>query len=69
MELLCRLLILKWHPRKRNVFVPRLKKTKMNFYSLKSEDDELFNNGSKIPAFVIRPLKTILNVEVDRLSL
>ena len=29
----------------------------------------MFNNRSKIPTFVLRPLKAMLNFEVDRLSL
>ena len=45
------------------------KKVKMHCYSVKAEDDALSNNSSKIPAFVLRPLKSMLNYEVDRLSL
>ena len=43
----------------------------MKIYCLyiKAEDDALFNNRSKKPAFVIRPLNTIIKIEVDRLSL
>ena len=41
----------------------------MHCYSLKTDDDSLFKNRSKRPAFVLRPLKSILNFEVDRLSL
>ena len=41
----------------------------MNCYSLKAEDDALFNNRLKIPAFVLRPLMFMLNFEVDILSL
>ena len=45
------------------------KKMNMHFYSLKIDDDALFKNMSKRPAFVLRPLKSMLNFEVDRLSL
>ena len=41
----------------------------MHCYSLKSEDDALFNNRPKRPAFAIMPLKSMLNFEVDRSSL
>ena len=47
----------------------RLKKMKINCYYLKIEDAALLNNRSKIPTFVLRPLKYILNFEVHRLSL
>ena len=69
MELLFRLLILQCHPRKRKISIPSLKKMNIHCCSLKAEDDALFNNMSKIPAFVLSPLKSILNSEVDRLSL
>ena len=39
---------------------------KMHCYSLKIDDDALLKNRSKVPAFVIRPLKTTPNFEVDR---
>ena len=42
---------------------------KMNCYYLKTKDNELFKNRSKITAFVLIPLKNMLNFEVDRLSL
>ena len=42
---------------------------KINCLSLKAEDDALFNNRPKTPAFVLRPLKTMLKSELDRLSL
>ena len=41
----------------------------MRFYSLKIDYDALFKNRPKIPAFVLIPLKSTLNFEVDRLSL
>ena len=41
----------------------------MRFYSLKINDDALFKNMPKIPAFLIRPLKSMISSEVDRLSL
>ena len=41
----------------------------MRCYCIKIDDDELFKNRSKIPAFVLRPLKSMLNFEVNRLSL
>ena len=41
----------------------------MNCNYIKSEDNALFKNSSKRPAFVLRPLKYILNFEVHRLSL
>ena len=33
------------------------------------DDDDLFKNKSKRPTFVLRPFLTMLNLEVDRLSL
>ena len=33
------------------------------------DDDELFKNRSKIPAFALIPLKSMLNFEVNILSL
>ena len=44
MELLCRLLILKWYQRKREIIVPHLKKIRMRCYSIKHQDDALFKN-------------------------
>ena len=44
------------------------KKIKINCYSLKVEYDALFKNMSRRPAFLLRPLKSMLNFEVDRLS-
>ena len=41
----------------------------MSSYSLEMDDDALFKNRSKRPAFVLRPLRSMLNFEVDRLSL
>ena len=41
----------------------------MPYYYLKTQYDSLFNNKSKRTAFVLRPLNTMLNFEVDRLSL
>ena len=41
----------------------------MNFYFIKAEDDALFKNRPKISNFVLRPLNSMLNFEVDRLSL
>ena len=38
-------------------------------YSLKMDDDTLLKNRSKTPDFVLRPLKSMINVEVERLSL
>ena len=69
MELLCRLLILKWHTKKRKIAVPHLKKMNIHCYSLKTQDDALFKNGFKKTAVVLRPLKSVLNFEVCRLSL
>ena len=40
----------------------------MRFYSLKINDDVLFMNRSKKPAFVLRPLKSMPNFEVEKLS-
>ena len=44
----------------------------MHCYYLKTDYDALFNNRfnirSKIPDFALRPLKSMLNFEVDRLS-
>ena len=44
-------------------------KMNMHFYSLKIDDDELFKNMLKRPVSIISPLKSMLNFEVDRLSL
>ena len=41
----------------------------MQFYSLKNQHDALFKNMSKIPAFKLRPLKAVINFDVDILSL
>ena len=41
----------------------------MHYYSIKIDDDELFNNRSKIPDFVLRSLNSMLNFEVDKLYL
>ena len=41
----------------------------MSSYSLEMDNDALFKNRSKIPAFVLRPLKSMLNFEVEKLSL
>ena len=41
----------------------------MSSYSLEMENDAFFRNRSKRPAFVLRPLKSMLNFEVDKLSL
>ena len=69
MELLCRILILKWHPSKRKIAITRLKKKNMHCYSLKIDYDALCKDSSKRPAFVIRPLKPMINYELDRLYL
>ena len=42
---------------------------KLNCLSLIMDDDDLFNNRSKIPTSVIKPFFTMLNFEVDILSL
>ena len=47
----------------------RLKKLKMHCYYLKVDDDVLFKYSSKRPDFVLSPLKSMLNCEVDRLYL
>ena len=54
---------------KGKIVVPCLKKMNMPCYSLKTQDDALFKNRLKIPAYEIRPLKYMLNFEVDILSL
>ena len=41
----------------------------MNCYNLKADDDALFMNIPKRPAFALRPLNSMHNFEVDRLSL
>ena len=41
----------------------------MSSYSLEIDDDALFKNISKRPTFVLRPLRSVLNFEVYRLSL
>ena len=38
---------------------------KKHFLSLKSKDDALFNIRLKIPAFVLNPLKAMMNLVVD----
>ena len=40
----------------------------MRCRSLKIDDDALFKNRPKRPAFLLRPLRSVLNFEVDRLS-
>ena len=42
---------------------------KMYCYSFKAEDDALFKNRSKMPAFVLMLLNSMLNFEVDIISL
>ena len=42
---------------------------KDNCLSLKLDDDDLSKNRSKIPTFVIRSFLTMLNLEVDKISL
>ena len=42
---------------------------KVHYLSLYAEDDALFKNRSQKPSFALRPLKSMLNFEVDRLSL
>ena len=44
-----------------------VKKMNMRFYSPKINDDALFNNRSKISAFLLKPLKSMLNPKVYRL--
>ena len=56
MELLPRLLILKWHPKIKNFFVKNChamfeKKMKFNCHDLELDDDDLFKNSSKRPTF------------------
>ena len=41
----------------------------MHCYYLKIDNDALFKKMSKIPAFVLRPLKAMLNFEADILYL
>ena len=41
----------------------------MYFYYIKAQDDALFKNRQKRPAFLLRPLKSMLNFEVHGLSL
>ena len=50
----------------RSTFKIQMKK---HCLSLKSKDDELFKIRSKIPAFVLNPLKDMLNLVVYRISL
>ena len=45
------------------------KKIKNDCLYLKIDDDDLFKKRSKRTAFVLRPLLTLLNLEVDKLSL
>ena len=40
----------------------------MHCYYFKIDDDDLFKNMPKRPAFLLRTLKFMLNFEVDRLS-
>ena len=73
MEILRRLLILKWHP-KLKTFVENYhatfdRKMKFNFHALKLDDDGRFKNRLKRPTFFIKPFSTMLNLEVDRISL
>ena len=45
------------------------KRMKFNCHALKLDDDDLSKNRSKRPTFVTRPFLTIINYEVDRISL
>ena len=45
------------------------KRMKFNCHDLKLDDDDLSKNRSKRPTFFTRPFLTILNYEVDRISL
>ena len=45
------------------------KKMKFNFHVLKLYDDDLFKNRSKRSTFVTRPFLTMLNLEVNIISL
>ena len=45
------------------------KEIKMQCYPLRTQYGSLFKNRSKRPAFVLRPLNSMLNFEVDILSL
>ena len=45
------------------------KKTKINCISLILDDGDQFKNRSKVRTFLLRPFLTMLNLEVDRLSL
>ena len=45
------------------------KKMKFNSLFIKLDDDDLFKNRSKITSFLIRPYLTMLNLEVDRISI
>ena len=69
MELIFRLLILKWNPRLEKSLCHVWKIMNMRCYSLQIDDDALFKNKSKRFAFVLIPLKSILNFEVVILSL
>ena len=69
MELFPRLLILKWHPRKK-ISVPHLKpKCKCIVIILKTRMMHCLRIVKKKPFLLISPLNTMLNFEVDILSL
>ena len=44
-------------------------KMRFNCHALKLDDDDLFKNSSKRPTFFKRPFLTMINFEVDRISL
>ena len=54
---------------KKNPYAAFKIQIKIHCLSLKAEDDALFKNRSKRPVFVLKPLKAILKIEVDILSL
>ena len=69
MELLCRLLILKWNPRNKKIADPHLEKMNMHCYYFKTQYDAMFKNKWKRHDFVLRLLKSMLNFELEILSL
>ena len=69
MEFLLHPLILQWHPGKIKFAVPSLNPNEKYSLYLKAKDDALFKNRSKIPAFVLKPLKDMLNLVVYTISL
>ena len=57
-------------PSSDSAMIPKKKKNcRATFKTLKAKDDALLNIRPKRPAFVLKPLKSMLNPVIDRISL